>query len=129
MRFTRFIPLILAAGLLAGCSATPAATESNAPSASATTASDEITSSSRVTTFDEALAFAVTITPDTQSAKYEVVNTAGKLRTLGAQEITPEVDAALVQIGADATATTTKDELAEQITQLQDVVATINAAR
>ena len=129
MRFTRFIPLILAAGLLAGCTATPAVTESSAPSASSTTAGDEITSSSRVTTFDEALAFAATITPETQSAKYEVVNTAGKLRTLGADELTPEIDAQLAEIAAAATATTTKDELAEQITALQDVVATINAAR
>lgn len=133
MRFTRFIPLVLAAGLLAGCAATPPADQSSAPSASvsAPAASDEITSSSQITNLDEALTFAATITPDTQSAKYEVVNTAAKLHALAADALTPEafaaVDAQLVAIGRDATASTTEDELAAQITLLQDAVTTISA--
>lgn len=133
MKFTRFVPLVLAATLLAGCAATPPATESATPSASASASADAgITSSSKVQTLDEALAFAVTITPDMSSAKYEVVNTASKLRVLAADVLSPEtfaeVDAQLGAIVTDATGSTTRDELDAQIVNLQTTVATIEAA-
>ena len=131
MKFTRFIPLVLAATLLAGCAATPPATESASPSASASVDAG-ITSSSKVKTLDEALAFAATITPDMSSAKYEVVNTASKLRVLAADVLSPEtlaeVDAQLGAIVTDATGSMTRDELDAQIVNLQATVATIEAA-
>jgi len=131
MKFTRFIPLVLAATLLAGCAATPPAAESPAPSASASVDTG-ITSSSKVKTLDEALAFAATITPDMSSAKYEVVNTASKLRVLAADVLSPEtlaeVDAQLGAIVTDATGSMTRDELDAQIVNLQATVATIEAA-
>ena len=131
MMFIRFIPLVLAATLLAGCAATPPATESATPSASASVDAG-ITSSSKVKTLDEALAFAATITPDMSSAKYEVVNTASKLRVLAADVLSPEtlaeVDAQLGAIVTDATGSTTRDELDAQIVNLQATVATMKAA-
>lgn len=132
MKFTRFIPIVLAATLLAGCAATPPAAETPTPSASATVDAG-ITSSSKVKTLDEALAFAATITVDMSSAKYEVVNTASKLRVLSAEVLSPEalaeVDAQLGAIATDATASMTRDELEAQVVNLQAVVATIEAAR
>ena len=134
MKFTRFAPIVLAATLLVGCAATPPATESASPSSapSSATADAGITSSSKVKTLDEALEFAATIGPDTSSAKYEVVNTASKLRVLAADVLSPEtlaeVDAQLGAIVTDATGSTTRDELDAQIVNLQATVATMKAA-
>lgn len=135
MKFTRFAPIVLAATLLVGCAATPPATESASPSASnapSSTVDEGITSSSKVKTLDEALEFAGKITPDMSSAKYEVVNTASKLLTLAPEGVSPEVFAEvapqLEAVVADATGSTTRDELVTQIAALQDAVATIEAS-
>ena len=135
MKFTRFAPIVLAATLLVGCAATPPATESASPSASnapSSTVDEGITSSSKVKTLDEALEFAGKITPDMSSAKYEVVNTGSKLLTLAPEGVSPEVFAEvapqLEAVVADATGSTTRDELVTQIAALQEAVATIEAS-
>lgn len=136
MKFTRFAPIVLAATLLVGCAATPQATESASPAASAapsSSAEQGITSSSKVKTLDEALEFSGTLTPEMSSAKYEVVNTASKLMTLSPDAVSPEVsaevNAQLETVVAEATASTTTEELAIQISALQQAAATIEAAR
>ena len=135
MKFTKFAPIVLAAALLVGCAATPQAGESAAPSAPASSSADagDTTSSSRVTSLDEALAFAATITADMSSAKYEVVNTASKLLEFAPGEVDDavlaEVQPELETIVADAKASVTRDELVTQIEALQGVVAQIETAR
>ena len=135
MKFTKFAPIVLAAALLVGCAATPQAGESVEPSTPASSSADAgaITSSSRVTSLDEALTFAATITADMSSAKYEVVNTSSKLLEFAPGEVSDavfaEVQPELETIVADAKASVTRDELVAQIEALQGVVAQIETAR
>ncbi|MCB1298508.1 MAG: hypothetical protein KDB08_05965 [Microthrixaceae bacterium] len=135
MKFTKFVPVVLAATLLVGCAATPQADASVEPSSSASSSADTgaITSSSRVTSLDDALAFAATITPDMSSAKYEIVNTSSKLLEFAPGEVSDElfakVQPELEAIVADAKASVTRDELVTQIEALEGVVAQIETAR